>query len=270
MSILKVGIYVDAISVSQNGGFGLRYDVLRQYACRKGDRIGRANVYMAIDQERKSTDEAYAAKVTRFSEGLRDFQFKVLERPYSYSFNRESGARIGSTTVDVDMAIDIMDQAAHFDKLVLLTNNLAYTKIIRKAQNEGCRVELITFDNSPTELRKEADVAISGFLIPGLLPVGNENKWGEVGSKVRGICYDYNVSEGYGFMRFIKKVNQHMWIADSREAESPYQTVFAHISQFEKDFNAEFIPSRDLIFEFRIGENEKGLIAENIRLISAP
>lgn len=270
MSSLKVGIYVDAISVSQNGGFGLRYDTLRQYACRKGDRIGRANVYMAIDQERRLSDEAYANKVFRFTEGLRDFQFKVLERPFSYYLNRETNTRIGTTTVDVDMAVDIIEQAAHFDKLVLLTNNLGYSRVIRKAQDQGCRVELVTFDNASTELRKEADVSISGFLIPGLLPISNDNKWGEVGSKVRGICYDYNSGEGYGFMRFIKHITPNMWVADSREAESPYQTVFAHISQFEKDFNTEFIPSRELIFEFRLGENEKGYIAEHIRLISAP
>lgn len=270
MSTLRIGIYVDAVSVSQNGGFGLRYDALRQYACRKGDRIGRANVYTAVDHDRKLSDEAYAAKVKRFTDGLRDFQFKVLERPFSYSFNKENGARISSTTVDVEMAIDILEQSTHLDKIVLLTNNLAYAKLIQKVQDAGCRVELLMFDNVPSELRKEADVAISGFLIPGLLPVSPDNKWGEVGSRVRGICYDYNAGEGYGFMRFIKKVNEHMWIADSREIESPYQTVFAHISQFEKDFNVDFIPSRELIFEFTIGENDKGLIAEDIHLISAP
>jgi hypothetical protein len=122
----------------------------------------------------------------------------------------------------------------------------------------------------PNSLKKEADISISGYLIPGLIPIENNTKWGEVGSKVRGICYDYNHGEGYGFMRYIKEVNHHMWISDSRESDSPYQTVFAHVSQFERDFKTNFLPSRELIFEFVLAENEKGLIAEGIRLVSAP
>lgn len=270
MSVSKVGIYVDSISLSSNGGFGIRYDILRQYACRKDESIGRANVYIAVDQERMEVDDNYASRIKRFTEGLRDFQFKVIERPFSYSLDKESNQRIGKTTVDVEMAIDIVEESKNFDKILLLTNNLGYKSVIKIAQKNGCRVELMGFDNIPNELRKEADMNMSGYLIPNLLPISSENIWGEIGNRVRAICYDYNHNEGYGFMRYIKKINDYMWVADSREAESPFQTVFAHISQFEKDFNTEFIPSRELIFEFRLGQNEKGFIAENIRLVSAP
>lgn len=270
MSNLKVGIYVDAINVTNNGGFGLRYDTLRNYACRKGDRIGRANVYLSVDKARLKTDESYRLKVTRFSEGLRDFQFKVMEQPMLQYINKETQQRINSTTVDVDMAVDMLQHAHHLDKVVVLTNNMGYVSVIRAVQQAGCRVELIWFDNISSKLRKEADVNISGYLIPGLLPINSEKEWGEVGSRVRGICYDYNQSEGYGFMRYIKQINNHMWVSDSREAISPYQTVFAHVSQFEKEFKMHFLPSRELIFEFTLGENEKGLIAEEIQLVSAP
>jgi len=33
---------------------------------------------------------------------------------------------------------------------------------------------------------------------------------------------------------------------------------------------SNFLPSRDFIFEFDVVENNKGLIAENIVLVSAP
>jgi hypothetical protein len=33
----KVGVYVDAANVSQSGGFGLRYEILRKFATRGGE-----------------------------------------------------------------------------------------------------------------------------------------------------------------------------------------------------------------------------------------
>src|SRR5690606_24209054 len=111
----------------------------------------------------------------------------------------------------------------------------------------------------------------SGFMIPGLLPVnGNNVEWGKVGSRVRGVCYDFSHDDGYGFLRFVHKYDNPLWVTDSRADNSAYKTVFAHISQFEQGFNTNFVASRDLIFEFHLVENDKGLIAEDIVLFSAP
>jgi hypothetical protein len=71
-------------------------------------------------------------------------------------------------------------------------------------------------------------------------------------------------------MRYLVALNENLWITDSRFEESPYKTVFAHISQFESDFDTSFLPSRHLIFEFDLIENDKGLVAEDIVLVSAP
>ena len=84
------------------------------------------------------------------------------------------------------------------------------------------------------------------------------------------MCYDFSHSDGYGFMRYLNKIEDRLWITDSRAEDSPYRTVFAHVSQFEADFDSSFLPSRDLIFEFTLIQNDKGLVAEDIVLISAP
>src|SRR5699024_3051906 len=107
-----------------------------------------------------------------------------------------------------------------------------------------------------------------GYLIPGLLPIESPYKWGEVGSRVRGLCYDFSHEDGYGFIRYLKTINENIWITDSRLERSPYKTVFAHISQFELNFDTSYLPSRDLIFELDLVKNEKGLFAENIKLVS--
>jgi uncharacterized LabA/DUF88 family protein len=266
----KVGIYVDAVNVTMNGGFGLRYDVLRKFACRDGMSPSRMNVYLAFDERRAEEDQDYKNKTTRFSEVLRDFEYKVIKKPVQYYRDAETEETITKSTVDMDMAVDIVMQADDLDKIVLLTNNGSYVSVVDAAQRKGVRVELVGFDDMSANLKKETDVYISGYLIPGLLPIESPYAWGKPGSRVRGVCYDFSHDDGYGFLRFLTDVGENLWITDSRFEESPYNTVFAHISQFEDNFDTKFLPSRDLIFEFDLIENEKGLVAEDIVLISAP
>lgn len=266
----KVGIYVDAVNVTMNGGFGLRYDVLRKFACRDGCSPSRLNVYLAYDERRSKEDESYRNKTKRFSEILRDFEYKVIKSPVQYYEDKETDEIMTRSTVDMDMAVDMITQADNLDKIVLLTHNGSYVSVIDAVQNKGARVDLVGFDNMSSNLKKEADMYMSGYLIPGLLPIESPYAWGKPGSRVRGVCYDFSHEDGYGFLRFLVKLNGKLWITDSRFEESPYNTVFAHISQFEDNFDTSYLPSRELIFEFDLIENEKGLVAEDIKLVSAP
>ena len=104
----KVGIYVDAVNVTMNGGFGLRYDVLRKFACRDGMTPSRMNVYLAFDERRAEEDPDYKNKTTRFSEVLRDFEYKVIKKPVQYYRDTETDEIITKSTVDMDMAADMI------------------------------------------------------------------------------------------------------------------------------------------------------------------
>lgn len=266
----KVGIFVDAINVTMNGGFGLRYDILRKFACRGEATPSRLNVYLAYDERRAKEDAAYKEKTDRFSEVLRDFEYKVIEKPMQYYRDQETNELITKSTIDMDMAVDLLTQAKSLDKVVMLTSNGSYVSVVNSIQKEGCRVELIGFDNISRDLKKEVDLFVSGYLIPGLLPIESPYEWGQVGSRVRGVCYDFSHSDGYGFLRYLDQINDNLWVTDSRFEESPYKTVFSHVSQFEENFDTSYLPSRDLIFEFDLVENEKGLVGQDIVLVSAP
>ena len=143
----KVGIYVDAVNVTMNGGFGLRYDVLRKFACRDGMTPSRMNVYLAFDERRAEEDPDYKNKTTRFSEVLRDFEYKVIKKPVQYYRDTETDEIITKSTVDMDMAVDMITQADDMDKLVLLTNNGSYVSVVDAVQRKGTRVELVGFDD---------------------------------------------------------------------------------------------------------------------------
>ncbi len=266
----KVGIFVDAVNATMNGGFGLRYDILRKFACREGAVPTRLNVYLAYDSRRAKEDETYKAKTERFCKVLRDFEYKVLVRPVQYYEDSQSNELIIKSTVDMDMAVDMLEQADNVDSLVFSTNNGSFISVVKALQAKGTRVTLIGFDGVPEELQNEVDCYLSGYLIPGLLPIESPYKWGNIGSRVRGLCYDFSHDDGYGFIRYLAEINENIWITDSRLEKSPYKTVFAHISQFEDNFDTSYLPSRNLIFEMDLVKNDKGLFAENIVLTSAP
>ena len=260
----RIGIYVDAANVTMNGGYGLRYDVLRKFAARCGGTTSRLNVYLSYDEERLQTEHEYRSKTMRFCDMLRDFEFKVTDKPL-YSFhNHETGEKVTKSTIDMDMAVDLLVHAEYLDKVILLTSNGSFVSVVNALQNKGVKVELIGFDHVSGALKKAVDCFVSGYTIPGLLPVDTSAPWGESGSRVRGVCYDFSIHDGYGFMRFLTKFSDRLWITDSRDEESPYKTVFTHVSQFEEDLDISLLPSRDMIFEFDVVQNDKGLVAENI------
>jgi cold shock CspA family protein len=123
-------------------------------------------------------------------------------------------------------------------------------------------------------LKKEADLFMSGYLIPNLLPVARgESKlpvWGELKSRVRGICYNYDHDRAFGFLRYLTLIDSNLWIMDTRQEGSPYKDVFAHKKNFNPPFDEESLPSRDIIFEFTLEQGEKGVMAMDITQISPP
>ena len=140
-------------------------------------------------------------------------------------------------------------------------------------QNKGCRVEIMALDNVSKRLRLEADLFMSGYLIPNLIPTrpgGNgQPDWGELGSRARGWCYWHDGDKGYGFMRMLKRIASGLWLTDSRHPDSPYETVYFHDSQL-RDFHTQRLPNRHCLFEFEIAEARSGdgTQATDIHLVS--
>ncbi len=48
---------------------------------------------------------------------------------------------------------------------------------------------------------------------------------------------------------------------------SPYRSVFVLETDLPVDCDINRLPSRDIVFEFDLDENEKGLIARDVRLV---
>ena len=59
---MTVGVYVDNANLTHSGALGMRYDVLRAFACRDGSTAIRLNTYVPFDEGRAGTDTAYRHK----------------------------------------------------------------------------------------------------------------------------------------------------------------------------------------------------------------
>lgn len=265
--MLRIGVYVDSMNIVRNGGYGMRYEVLRRFATRNGGEIIRLNAYVALDEERVGSDPNYNATLN-FISTLRDLGFKVIEKPIRW-FTDEYGRPYGKANADMDMALDIISQTDRLDVVLLLTGDGDFCNVVNMVQNKGCRVELVAFNNVSSRLRREVDLFVSGYLIPGLLPVAappGSPPWGEPGSRVRGVCTKYIHDKSYGFMRYIHTLGK-LWITDTRHEESPYRSVFFMEKDLPLGVNPDALPSRDHIFEFTIVEGEKGYQAADISLV---
>ncbi|MDD3816168.1 MAG: NYN domain-containing protein [Desulfocapsaceae bacterium] len=254
--MLKTGMYVDAENIRLCGGYGMRYDILVDLANLGKSVLLRANSYLAEDRARTKDDHEYRQKLYRYHDILRQCGFKVIKK-YVQHFVDDEGILTTKANADMDLAIDALLQARNLDRVILLTGDGDFVRLIVALQNMGCRVEVIAFNNVSGQLKEVADSYLSGFLVPGLLPIQashNEN-W------QRGVAINYNPERGFGFMRY------YTIKPEGLQAE----TTFFHCSKSNVTNDALFLDPAS-IFEFRIVINSDNNRTEawDIRALDEP
>ncbi len=267
---MRTGIYIDVPYVSANGGRGMRFDVLRRLIEDTDTHLVRLNAYVTHDSERAKRDDRYRQGTDDFYRILKDFGFKVIKSEVYLYYDHED-VMYQHSVHEMRLGIDVLDDAQHLDRIILITGEGEFSALVPKLQARGCRVELIGFKNVDLPLREVVDSFQSGYLIPGLIPIrggDRDSKWGEEGSFVRGICYDYKPGKDFGFGRFAKELSSDYWITDTRQSYSPYEIVFFHERQLNAaGINTKYLPSRDIILEFQLRKREDGWCADKIKFI---
>ena len=232
----RVGIYVDASNIYYSRGAKYRFEVLRQVACRDGGEIMRLNAYSSYDESRAEEDHEYKMKAQEYFSRMRDHGFKVIIKPVRW-YQDEMGDRHGKANADVDMAVDALQQSHKLDKVLLVTGDGDFVQLVRALQNRGCRVEVLAFDNVSKDLKQEVDMFISGFLVPKLLDSGRGPAWGDLRSRVRGLCYHYDNVKKFGFLSWPCCCSPTILSCRKDVArihpDSPYSAAFMHSSRLE-------------------------------------
>ncbi|MBZ0268015.1 NYN domain-containing protein [bacterium] len=222
--------------------------------------------------ERARDAGGYRRGQENFCSVLRDFGYKVVQRDLAWRED-ESGNRFLDAGCTTALAIDALDQADGFDRILLVAGAPELVVLVRALQSRGCRVEVVGFEDTSPALRAEADLFLPAQLIPNLLPIPGQSDreaWGRVGGKARGVCYNHS-GKGYGFLRYLQEVGPGIWITDSRHPDSPFETVFFHDSQLPRNVAFHELPSRSHVFEFELVESDRfddDVQAIHLRLVS--
>ncbi|MEF9386285.1 NYN domain-containing protein [Ralstonia pseudosolanacearum] len=262
-------MYVDASNISMNGGHGMRYEVLRALACRNSGEAQRLNAYVAFDQRRSMLSPEYGTKSRGFQAALRDQGFRVTVKNVKH-FTDEDGNAVSKSNADLDMAVDALTESERLDTVLLATGDGDFVQVVRALQSKGCRVEVLGFDNVSRELRDSADQFINGYLIAGLLPTQDQANpracWGEVGSRVRGLCNRFSPEEGYGFIGFWPVIPDSSVLTASETKAAYFRSA-----ALTDTMSITKLPARNLVLEFDLVEPAKpggALEAKRIEIVS--
>jgi cold shock CspA family protein len=118
---------------------------------------------------------------------------------------------------------------------------------VRALQNRGLRVDVLSFANTSSELKEEADNYICGFLVPELLPDPAEGR-------LRGLMHYVDEPKGFGF------VTARTGLAPTEVRDD----IFLHIRDFTRNgaavSNAEFAALRThgSVVEFAVEQQADG------------
>lgn len=190
---MKVGVYVDAENIARSGGYGMKYDILQRFASMGGGMVLRANAYVVVDEDKVKDNANYRERMFHYHDLLRKFGFKIIQKKVQKYYN-EAGEISFKANADMDLAIDALLQAANLDRVILVSGDGDFVRLVTALQNKGCRVEVIGFKNVSRLLKEAADIYYSGFLIPDLLPTSEPKI-------VRGFLTSYNEKGSFGFLR---------------------------------------------------------------------
>jgi len=210
--MIKCGLYVDGDNLAGNGGFGIDYLRLREFAEYHGALL-RANVYFSIDEEAEENPEI-KRKRSEFRRILRSFGYHVFTKPIK-KYVQVDGSTTAKANVDLEIAVDIMMQARNLDHILLATSDGDFVRVVNAVQDMGRRIEVLAFRNVSGRLIEEADAFHNGFFIPGLIGV-------DEGRHI-GYMHHAFAEKGFGFLTYRTGFGRN----DLRD------DVFVHMSDVE-------------------------------------
>jgi len=250
--MLKAGIFLDVENLNRNGGWGLRYEVIKELAEVQGTTVLRANAYLAMDSEREKIDQAYRDRNESYRAAIRRTGFHLVLKQVKKYYDSE-GELVVKANADLDLAVDALLQSENLDYILLGSGDGDFLKLVRALQTRGKRVDLISFANTSSELKIEVDNYFSGFLVPGILKDSNAQKF-------RGILHAFNEERGFGFLT----------MRTGLKPSDIIDNIFCHVNQFnlegrqaDNSYISE-LKSKRAIIEFDLVESKDGLKAVNI------
>jgi len=246
--MLKGGIFLDMENLMRNGGWGIRYDVVREFVEAQGATVLRANAYMAVDRAREAANQVLRQKREAYRAAIRRNGYHLTVKEVM-RYRNEEGEEVTKANSDLDLAVDAILQSDNLDYVLLGTGDGDFVRLVRALQSRGKRVDVLSFANTSSQLKEEADNYVSGFLVPELMPDVEDGR-------LRGLMHYVDEPKGFGFIT----ARTGLKPTDVRD------DVFCHIRDFTRNgaviLNPEFAALRTsgAVLEFSLGEQADGKV----------
>ncbi len=156
----RVAVFIDGANLYQAArgiGFDIDYKRLLRafsYDCR----LIRAYYYTAL------LDSQEYSPVRPLVDWLDYNGYTMVTKPLK-EFTQSTGRRKYKGNMDVEIAVDVMETAAHLDHIVLMSGDGDFRRLVEAVQRQGVRVTVVsTIRTQPPmiadELRRQADLFV--------------------------------------------------------------------------------------------------------------
>lgn len=153
----RLALFIDGLNLyaaAKALGFDIDYKLLRQEFMRRG-KLLRAFYYTAL------LDNDEYSPVRLLVDWLHYNGFSMVTKP-AKEYTDSQGRRKVKGNMDIELAVDAMELAPHFDHIVLFSGDGDFRPLVESLQRKGVRVSVVsTIRSQPPmisdELRRQAD-----------------------------------------------------------------------------------------------------------------
>ncbi|MFW5835189.1 MAG: NYN domain-containing protein [Pseudomonadota bacterium] len=153
----RYAVFIDGANLYQTAktlGFDIDYKRLRSLFREHGQLV-RIYYYTAL------LDEQEYSPVRPLVDWLDYNGYTLVTKPLK-EYTHATGRRKFKGNMDIEIAVDVMEMAAHVDHIVLCSGDGDFRRLLEGAQRQGCRTTVISslFSNPPMvadELRRQSD-----------------------------------------------------------------------------------------------------------------
>jgi uncharacterized LabA/DUF88 family protein len=170
----KLALFIDGsnlYSAARALDFDIDYRLLLKWAAAQG-RLVRAFYYTSV-----SEDQEYSP-VRPLVDWLDYNGYRMVTKPIR-EYNDSQGRKKIRGTIDIELAIDMMEIADHVDHIMLFSGDGDFRRLIEAVQRKGVRVTVVGTIESATpmvadELRRQADHFLElDILAPEIMRTSN-------------------------------------------------------------------------------------------------
>jgi len=161
---MKTGVYVDFDNIASNGLGSLNFSAVRRHYEGAG-LVTQAHVYLAHHEELEKTSQKYAS--WRKGVRLRLEQSGFLQHVKTPKVYQSAAGEITTkANCDVELTVDVMLHSGRLDRVVLMTGDGDFVRLVRALQDMSVWVEVAAAAGISQELAKAANSVLNPLLIP--------------------------------------------------------------------------------------------------------